>query len=71
MTGAVRLRWCIVWCDGGTAKIDLVTGELLSVAYDLTTDVLRYVRVNSSGQIGRVLPFVFLLDARVSFAQSV
>jgi len=38
-------------------KIDPVTGELLSVAYDLTTGVLTYVRVNSSGHVDRVLPF--------------
>jgi carotenoid cleavage dioxygenase len=38
-------------------KADPVTGELLSVAYDLHGGMLTYVRASRSGQIDRVVPF--------------
>jgi carotenoid cleavage dioxygenase len=38
-------------------KADPVTGELLSVAYDLTTGALTYLRVSREGRLDRVVPF--------------
>ncbi|WP_213769137.1 carotenoid oxygenase family protein [Caballeronia sp. dw_19] len=38
-------------------KTDPLTGELLSVSYELSSGMLTYVRANRSGQIDRVVPF--------------
>lgn len=38
-------------------KVDAVTGELLSISYDLRSGMLTYVRANRSGHLDRVVPF--------------
>jgi carotenoid cleavage dioxygenase-like enzyme len=38
-------------------KLDPVTGELLSLAYDTRTGTLTYLRANRQGQLDRIVPF--------------